>query len=155
MHAVLLTWNPGRTNDYVWSPGTWERTVVTPCREGQTYETTWGVAQHVNDIGPGVDAFLYRQGAWGRGIIARGTIRSFPAPAPHWDETRARRGVTTKIVDVELHDALPVEDALEVVQLEAIVPEFAWRKVYSSGRVLSSPVAAKLRRAWEWHAAGR
>jgi hypothetical protein len=61
--------------------------------------------------------------------------------------------VTTKIVDVELHEAVPVEHALGVDQLEALMPEFAWRKVYSSGRLTSPAVAERLRRLWEWHAA--
>ena len=153
MHAVLLTWNPGLGNDYVWTPDAWHRQVVAACQQDRPLRTTWGVAHHFNGIEPGVDAFLYRQGPHGRGIVAHGTIRSHPGPAPHWDETRARRGVTTKIVDVELHQAVPVERALRVHQLEALMPEFAWRKVYSSGRLASPSVAEQLRRLWEWHAA--
>jgi len=153
VHAVLLTWNPGRDNDYVWTPPAWESSVVAPCSDGRPITTTWGVAHHFNGIEPGVDAFLYRQGAHGRGIVARGTIRSHPGPAPHWDPIRARRGATTKIVDVELHEAVPVEHALGVDRLEAVVPDFAWRKVYSSGRLVAASAAERLRRLWEWHAA--
>ena len=149
MHAVLLTWNPGRTNDYVWSPDAWHEEVVVPCGDGRGVATTWGVAHHVNGIGPGVDAFLYRQGAHGRGIIARGVIRSEPWSAPHWDEDRWRRGATTNVVDVELQEALPVDAAIEVDELEALMPEFPWRKVYSSGRRTPPTVTERLRRLWE------
>ena len=152
VRAVLLTWNPGRDNDYVWTPRDWEDEVVGSCREGRAVATTWGVAHHFNGIEPGGDAFLYRQGAWGRGIVARGTIRSHAAPVPHWDESRARRGATTKIVDVVLVEAVPVGEALDVDQLEAFIPEFAWRKVYSSGRPTPPHVTEKLGRLWEWHA---
>ncbi len=152
MRAVLLTWNPGSDNDYVWSPEAWEEEVVGSCREGRAVATTWGVAHHFNGIEPGVDAFLYRQGAWGRGIVARGTIQSRPAPVRHWDESRARRGATTKIVDVVLTEAVPVRDALGVDELEGVIPEFAWRKVYSSGRLTPPEVTEKLTRLWEWHA---
>ncbi|UMG93561.1 hypothetical protein [Nocardioides sp. TF02-7] len=111
------------------------------------------MAHHHNGIEPGGDAFLYRQGAHGRGIVARGTIHSHPAPAPHWDPTRSRRGATTKIVDVELVEAVPVEHALGVDQLEAVIPDFAWRKVYSSGRLVAASPAERLRRLWDWHVA--
>ena len=154
MHAVLLTWNPGRDDDYVWTPAAWNDSVVAPCRKDRAVATTWGVAHHYNGIEPGVDAFLYRQGAHGRGIVARGTIRSLPAPVPHWDPTRARRGATTKIVDVELQEAVPVDHALRVEQLEGVIPDFAWRKVYSSGRLVATSAAERLRRLWAWHAAG-
>ncbi len=149
--AVLLTWNPGRDNDYVWTPRGWEEEVVGSCREGRAVATTWGVAHHFNGIEPGVEAFLYRQGAWGRGMVARGTIRSHAAPVPHWDETRARRGLTTKIVDVVLVEAVPVGEALDVDQLEAFIPEFAWRKVYSSGRLTPPDVTEKLKGLWARH----
>ena len=60
--------------------------------------------------------------------------------------------MTTKIVDVVLVEAVPVGEALEVDQLEAFIPEFAWRKVYSSGRLTPPLAAEKLKRLWEWHA---
>lgn len=153
MHAVLLTWNPGRDNSYVWRPESWDDSVVAPCHMGRAVKTTWGVGHHVNGIDPGDDAFLYRQGAHGRGIVARGVIRSKPWSAPHWDESRARRGVATKIVDVELVEATPLELAIEVDELEALMPDFPWRKVYSSGRRTPPSVTERLMRLWELHVA--
>jgi hypothetical protein len=79
---------------------------------GGTSATTWGVGRHVNGITPGDDAFLYRQGAPGRGIVARGVIRRTPS-APHWDPDRWRRGVATRIVDAELLEAVPLDLAIE------------------------------------------
>lgn len=151
VRAVLLTWNPGPDNAYVWSPEDWDDVVVTPCQGGRTVATTWGVGRHVNGIEPGQDAFLYRQGAHGRGIVARGVIRSEPWPAPHWDEERWRRGATTRIVDVELQEAVALDLAIEVSELEALMPEFAWRKVYSSGRRIPTSVTERLTRLWEMH----
>jgi hypothetical protein len=153
VHAVLLTWNPGRGNDYVWGPAAWEREVVVPCQEGQTVATTWGVGNHVHGIGPGDDAFLYRQGPHGRGIVARGVIRSAPWSAPHWDAFRWRRGATTKVVDVELQEAVPLDLAIGVDELEALMPEFAWRKVYSSGRRTPPSVTERLKQLWDMHLA--
>jgi hypothetical protein len=154
VHAVLLTWNPGRDDDYVWSPQEWDDAVVAPCHAGRAVRTTWGVAHHVNGIDPGDAAFLYRQGPHGRGIVARGVIRSKPWPAPHWDETRARRGVSTRVVDVELVEAVPLDLAIEVDELEALMPDFPWRKVYSSGRRTPASVTERLIGLWEMHVAG-
>lgn len=153
MHAVLLTWNPGPDNTHVWSPEAWEAAIVRPTQHGQAVATTWGVGNHVHHIGPGDEAYLYRQGSWGRGIVARGVIRSRPWAAPHWDEAKARQGVVTHCVDVEWQDAVPVEAAIGVHQLEALVPEFGWRKVYSSGRRTPAGVTAGLRQVWEMHGA--
>ena len=153
MHAVLLTWNPGPDNSFVWSPQQWEAAMVEPTQQGRTVATTWGVGNHVNGIGPGDEAYLYRQGSWGRGIVARGVIRSAPWAAPHWDEQKARQGLVTHCVDVEWQDAVPVDVAVDVDQLEALIPEFGWRKVYSSGRRAPAMVTAKLRQAWEMHVA--
>ncbi len=155
MHAVLLTWNPGPDDDYVWSPEAWDREVVAAIAASGPVATTWGVGRHVNGIGPGDAAFLYRQGQHGRGIIARGVIRSTPWTAPHWDPDRSRRGAATRIVDVDLHEALPLDLAIEVDELEAVLPEFPWRKVYSSGRRTSPAVTERLSRLWSLrHAEG-
>lgn len=154
MHAVLLTWNPGAGDDYVWTPEAWEDDVVTVVDAGGVVTTTWGVGRHVNGIEPGGDAFLYRQGAHGRGIVARGVIRSAPWSAPHWDPERSRRGAATRIVDVELQEAVPLDLAVEVDELEALMPEFPWRKVYSSGRRTPPSVTDRLRRLWDAHVAG-
>jgi hypothetical protein len=90
---------------------------------------------------------MYRQGAWGRGIVARGVVRSLPWRAPHWDEG----GGTTNHVDVEWQEAVPTDVALELEDLETLAPEFAWRQVYASGRQLPAPVGAAVAREWAEH----
>lgn len=151
MHAVLLTWNPGPDDDYVWSPEKWEREVVDAIEANGPVATTWGVGRHVNGIDPGDTAFLYRQGQHGRGIVARGVIRSTPWAAPHWDPERSRRGAATRIVDLELVEAVPLDAAIEVAELEMAMPEFPWRKIYSSGRRTPSSVTERLLHLWRLH----
>jgi hypothetical protein len=149
MHFVLLTWNPGPLNERVFTPEEWDARVVAPYLRGETVEMTWGVGRHVNNIEPGDTAFMYRQGAWGRGIVARGTIRTRP-----WTGPNGRTGAgTTNHVDVEWRESVPTGAALELGDLEAVAPEFGWRQVYASGRQLPAATGAKVSREWEEHLA--
>jgi hypothetical protein len=147
VHHLLLTWNPGPLDEHVFTPEAWHDALVAPYLRGETVTTSWGVGRHVNNIEPGDVAFLYRQGRWGRGIVARGIIRSHPWAAPHW----ARPGGTTNHVDVEWQESVPVEVSLDLADLETLAPEFAWRQVYSSGRQLPAATAAKVSRDWKEH----
>jgi hypothetical protein len=120
---------------------------VAPYLRGETVTTSWGVGRHVNDIEPGDVAFMYRQGQWGRGIVARGILLSRPWAAPN----QARAGRVTNHVDVEWQEAVPTGLAVEVDELEALAPEFGWRQVYSSGRQLPAATGEKLSREWQEH----
>jgi hypothetical protein len=141
MHFLLLTWNPGPLDDHVFTPEQWNDRLVAPYLRGETVTTSWGVGRHVNDIEPGDVAFMYRQGQWGRGIVARGILLSRPWAAPN----QARAGRVTNHVDVEW------QEAVEVDELEALAPEFGWRQVYSSGRQLPAATGEKLSREWQEH----
>ena len=113
----------------------------------ETVEMTWGVGRHVNNIEPGDVAFLYRQGPCGRGVVARGLLRSHPWAAPN----QARGGRVANHVDVEWREAVPTDLAIDVDELEALAPEFAWRQVYSSGRQLPVAAGERLSREWQEH----
>ena len=136
---VLLTWNPGRVNDRRWTPTQWYAEMVTPHARGETVTTSWGVGRHVNGFAVGRPVVLYRQGAWGRGLVARGVLASEPRPDP--ERTR-------NIVDVEWGESVPIDDALEVAELERAAPSFPWRQVWSSGRHLPEDVTSAVLRAW-------
>jgi hypothetical protein len=145
VHTVLLTWNPGPLDDHVWTREQWDDAMVVPHLEGLTVETTWGVGRHVNNIEPGDSAFMLRQGGRGRGIVARGVIRSRPWQAPHWQKA----GETTNLVDVEWHESVPVGHAIDPDELDELVPGFGWRTVYSSGRQVPSSVSPRLEELWK------
>lgn len=145
MHTVLLTWNPGPLDEHEWTPEEWEDAMVVPYLQGRTVTTRWSVGRHVNDIEPGDTAFMLRQGDWGRGIVARGIIRSHPKAGPHWGKACA----STNYVDVEWQEAVPTSLAIDVEELEMLIPEFAWGQVYGSGRQAGAMVGKKLSFAWD------
>lgn len=147
MNTVLLTWNPGPSDEHIFSNDEWLDEMVLPSQNGELVDGTWSVANHVNNIEPGDAAFMYRQGEFGRGIVARGVIRSYPWEGKHWD-TVNKPNETTNYVNVEWHEAVPVEVAIDVDALEMLIPDFKWRHVYSSGRVVPERQGARLSVAW-------
>ena len=144
MNHILMTWNPGRANNATWDPIQFEDTLVAPFLEGKTRRTRWSVGRHHNNIGPGDSAFLYRQGECGRGIVAHGIIRSHPKPGKHW----AKKGKTANYVYIDWDEAVPVDLAFDVDDLEKAVPGFAWKQVYGSGRRVPDGDGDKLEKAW-------
>lgn len=145
MHFVLLTWNPGSDDNHAWDPDTWNDEMVTPTLAGKIVRTSWSVGRHINNIGPGDVAFMYRQGEFGRGVVARGIIRSHPLEDVRWDDdTRP-----CNYIDIEWQECLPIDLAADVEQLEKLAPEFAWRQVYASGRQLRPSVGKKVQDAWQ------
>lgn len=143
--TLLLTWNPGDDDDHVYSPATWVDEVVAPCRDGVPVESTWGVGRHRNGFGPGTPALLHRQGAHGRGIVARGSVTT----GVQTGERTRTPGRTTNYVGVVWTQAVPVDRRLDIRELEEVAPDFAWRHVYSSGRLLPGAVAAAVVAEWE------
>jgi hypothetical protein len=119
--------------------------MVAPHLAGQTVRTTWSVGRHVNNIEPGDTAFMYRQGDFDRGIVARGIIRSYPWEGPHWED----EGKTTNYVDIDWQECVPTDESMDLEFLESLLPNFAWRQVYASGRQLPAPEGSKLALAWE------
>lgn len=145
MHFVLLTWNPGPTDDHAWSSQQWNDEMVAPHLSGNTVRTTWSVGRHVNNIEPGDTAFMYRQGSLERGVVARGIIRSHPWEGPHWEDEKK----VTHYVDVEWQECVPVDELMDLDFLEDLLPGFAWRQVYASGRQLPATAGRKLDLAWD------
>jgi hypothetical protein len=141
--AVLLTWNPGPHDDRRWSPLQWHDALVAPHARGEVVTTSWGVGRHVNGFAAGQPALLYRQGAFGRGLVARGVLVA--------DGTRPDPERTRNLVDVAWSSSVPVDHALEVADLEAAAPTFPWRQVWSSGRHLPEDVTAAVLAAWAEH----
>lgn len=147
MGLVLLTWNPGPDDDHVYDPAAWVRDVVAPCRAGSPVASTWGVGRHRHGIGPGDAAVLHRQGAHGRGLVARGEVTS---PVLTGERTRTP-GRITNYVELVWHEAVPVDLRLDVADLELAVPDVGWRHVYSSGRTLAPDLGAALLAEWDAH----
>lgn len=145
MSLVLMTWNPGRDDDRVYDPRTWLAEVVVPCLAGHDVASTWGVGRHRNGIGPGSAALLHRQGAHGRGVVARGSVTSEVLTG---ERTRTP-GRVTNYVEVVWTEAVPIELRLDLTELEEAAPDFGWRSIYSSGRLLPAGVGAAVLREWD------
>ncbi len=151
MNTILLTWNPGPYDELIYTFSEWLEEAVVPYVNGETVDGSWSVANHVNNIGPGDTAFLFRQGECGRGIVARGVIQSTPAKGAHWDPAKAAAGKTTNYVDVKWLESVPTDVALDLEDLDKAVSDFAWDKVYSSGRVMSQHDGVLLAKQWSKH----
>lgn len=141
---LLLTWNPGPDDDHAYDPESWDAEVVAPCVAGVGADSTWGVGRHRTGVGPGVGALLYRQGAHGRGIVARGVVTSEVLVG---ERTRTP-GRITRYVGLRWTEAVPIERRLDLRDLELAVPDFGWRTVYSSGRTLPPAVRDAVLEEW-------
>lgn len=138
MRHILLTWNPGPDNDEQWSPEQWDSEMVLGTATGQGYEGRWSVGNRVQGIEQGDRAYLLRQGAHGRGIVAIGEITSEPFTDESWRED----GGTAQYVYVTWLEAVPLDERIDIRDLKAAIPEFSWDSVYSSGREVTAHGAA-------------
>lgn len=79
--AFLMTWNPDR-----W---TWQEEelveAIDATADGRTVEQRWATGTRTSGIEEGDRAFLLKQGAEPRGIVAGGVIRGPVLQAEHWD----------------------------------------------------------------------
>lgn len=145
MNYILMTWNPGPADDLVFDQWTWLEKMVEPWLAGTPLNASqWSVGQHVNGIGPGDTALLYRQGTWGRGIVARGTVTTTPRTDAHWED----QSKTANYVSIDWHEAVPIEMRVDLADLEALAPDFGWRKVYGSGWSLPSDAGKAVLAEW-------
>jgi 5-methylcytosine-specific restriction protein B len=135
--TLLLTWNPDR-----WRMD-FDR-FVARTQAGEPVEGGWSVGNRRHGIGPGDRAFLNRQGSSGRGLVALGEVVSEPYDDEHW----SGEGGSSRYVQVRWSEFRRLEDALLLDELESVAPEFAWRKVYASGRTLPESVANRLVQLW-------
>ncbi|MEJ1110719.1 MULTISPECIES: protein NO VEIN domain-containing protein [unclassified Kribbella] len=143
MRHILLTWNPGQGNDEQWTPEEWEAEMVGGTSAGDGYEARWSVGNRVQGIEPGDRAYMLRQGIHGRGIVAIGEITSEPYTDGSWRSDRE----TSQYVNVIWHEAVPLEERIDVHELAAEIPEFQWNSVYSSGRDITQH-GARLEELW-------
>ncbi|ADU49601.1 DUF3883 domain-containing protein [Intrasporangium calvum] len=140
MRRILMTWNPGPANDEQWNPEAWDDEMVEPTLAGEGVMTSWSVARRRNGIEAGDLAYMLRQGAHGRGLVAMGEILSTPETGEHWSGD----GRETNYVEIDWWVALPLSKMITISQLELLVPDFHWNQVFSSGREIKSPDAQKL-----------
>lgn len=143
MRHILLTWNPGPRNDKQWSPEQWKTEMVDGTSQGRTLERRWSVGNRIQGIEPGDRAYLLRQGAHGRGLVAIGDITSEPFADDSWRED----GGAAQYVDVTWLEAIPLEERVDIDDLKGAMPAFKWDSIYSSGRDITEH-GATLEELW-------
>jgi hypothetical protein len=129
--AIVVTWNPGRDNDGDWSPHEWDDMVARQ-RGGPIDSDRWCVGRHRNHIEPGDVCYLLRQGSFGRGIVARGSVESHPMAHLHGSES----GRSTNFVEIDWTASLPLDDRITTEELFELVPGVKWSQIYQSGHII-------------------
>ncbi|GAB2611597.1 protein NO VEIN domain-containing protein [Kribbella endophytica] len=144
MRHILLTWNPGPNNDKQWTPDQWQRSMVRGAASGRAPGNRWSIGRRTRGIEQGDRGYLYRQGEHGRGIVALAEIMRGPHFEPDWRDREGDAGYA----GLRWLDCLPLEEMLTLDELESHVPNFAWRKVYSSGREVPGEEGRRLADLW-------
>jgi hypothetical protein len=134
--AVIVTWNPGRDNGGDWSPEQWDA-MIAEHRGGAIESDRWCVGRHRNNIAPGDCCYLLRQGGFGRGILARGLVQSYPTA----DTDRAGPRRPANHVDIGWTSSLRLDDRITTDELAQRVPGVHWSQIYQSGHVIKDEIA--------------
>lgn len=142
MRYVLLTWNPGPSNEDQYTPEKWLEEMVVPLQAGEPPEgNRWSIGTNWRAIVVGDLACMLRQGAHGRGIVATGVVTSDPYTAPHWNDAKSG---DAHYVNVSWVRAMDLNQMITLDELEREVPSFPWRQVYNSGRIIEGDSGSDL-----------
>ncbi|CAN5218200.1 hypothetical protein BH09ACT6_BH09ACT6_15440 [soil metagenome] len=114
-NTYLLTYNPR-----FWAWDDYDE-FLDQVRRERLFEGQWSTGSRVNDIGPGDEVFLLRQGREPRGIIARGLVASEVYEDETWLEDGTSR--LANYVDVDWKEAVPLTDPLPLAALQAGTPD--------------------------------
>ena len=135
MSAYLYTWNPKRWN--------WVDQPEAICRigDGEQYDMYWSCG-NTKKIIVGDTFFLIKLGVEPKGIIGCGYVSSPPYPLPHWDEEKAKEGLTSLRTDL-LFKVLSEMPIISIEQLQARYPAYNWSP-QASGLSVPEPIASEL-----------
>lgn len=135
MSAYLYTWNPKR-----WK---WADQPEAICRigDGEQYDIDWSCG-NTKKIVVGDIFFLIKLGVEPKGIIGCGYISSVPYPLPHWDEEKARQGLSALRTDL-LFKVLSEKPIIFIEQLQERYPAYNWSP-QASGLSVPEPIAGEL-----------
>lgn len=140
--TMILIWNPSRWD---FDPGEYERNIELTSRDKPVpVRAGWSAGRRRHGVAIGQRAFLLRQGADRRGIVASGVIESEPYPAPHWDGT----GREAWFVDVLWDRFVEVDDRIPTDVLIEQVPAVPWNYLFSSGNEVSDPDREQIENLW-------
>ena len=135
MSTYLYTWNPKR-----WK---WADQPEAICRiaDEEQYDIYWSCG-NTKKIAVGDTFFLIKLGVEPKGIIGCGYVSSFPYPLPHWDEEKARLGLTALRNDL-LFKVLSEQPMISLAQLQDRYPAYNWSP-QASGLSVPESIASEL-----------
>lgn len=135
MNAYLYAWNPRR-----WK---WADQPEAICRigDGEQYDICWSCG-NTKKIVVGDIFFLIKLGVESKGVIGCGYISSLPYPLPHWDENKAKQGLSALRTDL-LFKALSEKPIISIEQLNERYPAYNWLPRVS-GLPIPEPIASEL-----------
>jgi hypothetical protein len=111
---------------------------------GSIDSNDWSVRSNLINIAPGDTAYLLRQGQHGRGIVAKGDVKSHPWQSPDIEEP----GAWPKLIDIQWLESVRLADRIDVETLARVVPGVGWQSIYFSGFTVPDPSAQLLADAW-------
>ncbi len=139
--GVLLTWNPDKGD---WAEG-YEDAVEKTALGGEV-ASRWSTGSRRSGLAPGDRAFLLRQGAEPRGVVAVGRITSEVYEDAHWDGS----GGIANYVDVTFEVVLQPDEVLPVADLQSAVPTQNWSP-QGSGSLVKSANLEPIEQLWGTH----
>lgn len=151
MATYLFVWNPLRFN---WTNLSEEAAAI---KSGKVIERAWSCGNSKR-IRPGDRAFTIKLGKEKpKGIIASGTVISYPYKSEHWDEEKARSGKTTLNVNVRMDVLLnPYKDEIlrDTILESPPFDKMNWN-IQRSGVRIPDEIAAQLERVWNGFVEGQ
>ncbi|GAA4623031.1 hypothetical protein [Cellulomonas oligotrophica] len=139
--GFLLTYDPDR---WEWSEGG-VLAAAEATAHGRLYKAQWSTGSRSAGITPGDRAFLLRQGAGPRGVVASGVFRSGVVELPGGERPGERHHAL-----VDWDTVLGAEDVLPLEVLQARVPAGAWTPM-ESGLQVSPDALVGLEALWAEH----
>ncbi|WP_444664297.1 protein NO VEIN domain-containing protein [Cellulomonas sp. CW35] len=142
--GFLLTYNPAV---WVWPPDDLTA-AIDVTRSGGLYRDSWATGGRTSGVAPGDRAFLLKQGAGQRGVVAAGRFASGVFQAPDFRE--GSEG-PVNYAQVEWDTVLDPDDVLPLDILQARIPDAGgWTPRSSGTRIADGPLAA-LEKLWAEH----
>ncbi|MFE5339956.1 hypothetical protein ACFQ80_07025 [Isoptericola sp. NPDC056578] len=142
MSAIVLTWNPQR-----WALAEGERTGQQARTEsGRLTLMEWSVGRR-RSVPSGQRAFLLRQGAGPRGIVASGWTRGLLKGAVGEDASTDK----TRYVQVDWDFVVDEGDPLPVALLAEATADVNWNRIRQRGVDIPDTAAAAVESLWSAH----
>ncbi len=135
MKTYLYTWNPKR---WKWAK---QPEAICRIRDGEKYRRHWSCG-NTKRIAVGDTFFLIKLGVEPKGIIGCGYVSSSPYLLPHWEEEKAKKGLTTLRTEL-IFNTLSEMPIISIEQLQVRYPSYNWSPQIS-GLSVPEPIAIEL-----------